>query len=50
MLEPTVSGESTVIGDRRSVATMRVERLYAEVLTDVLGGERVSVDSHFFEE
>jgi non-ribosomal peptide synthetase-like protein len=42
--------ESTLIEDRSSAATTGVERIFAEVLADVLRVDRVSVDSHFFEE
>src|SRR5438552_13403886 len=40
----------TLIEDRPSVATPGAESTFAEVLADVLRIDRVSVDSHFFEE
>src|SRR5438094_5071170 len=42
--------ESTLIEDRGSAATTGVERIFAEVLADVLRVDRVSVDCHFFDE
>src|SRR5260370_14421219 len=42
--------ESTLIEDRGSAATTGAESLFAEVLADVLRVDRVSVDSHFFDE
>src|SRR6266550_9343472 len=42
--------ESTLIEDRCAAATTGVESIFAEVLADVLRVDRVSVDSHFFEE
>src|SRR3989475_10439168 len=42
--------ESTVIEERRDAATLRSERIFAEVLAGVLGVDRVPVDRHFFEE
>ena len=42
--------ESTLIEDRGSAATTGAERIFAEVLADVLRVDRVSVDSHFFDE
>jgi len=42
--------ESTLIEDRCTAATTGVESIFAEVLADVLRVERVSVDSHFFDE
>src|SRR2546426_5673775 len=42
--------ESTVIEDRGSAATTGAESIFAEVLADVLRVDRVSVDSHFFDE
>jgi non-ribosomal peptide synthetase-like protein len=43
--------ESTLrIEDRGSAATAGVESIFAEVLADVLHVDRVSVDSHFFDE
>ncbi len=41
---------ATVIDDRCSAATTGVEGIFAEVLADVLRVDRVSVDSHFFDE
>src|SRR5438874_4360741 len=41
---------ATAIGNRRSAAATDAERIFAEVLADVLRVDRVSVDSHFFEE
>src|SRR6266702_1828248 len=43
-------GESMLIEDRGSAATTSVESIFAEVLADVLRVDRVSVDSHFFDE
>src|SRR6266581_2408904 len=45
-----VTPGSTVIADRPGAATTGAERILAEVLADVLRTERVSVESHFFEE
>src|SRR5438128_5637015 len=42
--------ESTVIEDRCAAATTGAESIFAEVLADVLHVDRVSVDSHFFDE
>src|SRR2546426_716527 len=42
--------ESTLIEDRGSAATTGAERIFAEVLADVLRVDRVSVDCHFFDE
>src|SRR3989475_10378919 len=42
--------ESTLIEDQRSAATTGTESIFAEVLADVLRVDRVSVDSHFFDE
>ncbi len=42
--------ESTLIEDRGSAATTGAESIFAEVLADVLRVDRVSVDSHFFDE
>jgi non-ribosomal peptide synthetase-like protein len=42
--------ESTLIGDRPSGATTGAATIFAEVLADVLRVDRVSVDSHFFDE
>src|SRR5205814_5149505 len=39
-----------LIEDRGSAATTGAESIFAEVLADVLRVDRVSVDSHFFEE
>src|SRR5438445_5302126 len=38
------------IEDRGSAETTSLESIFAEVLADVLGVDRVSVDSHFFDE
>src|SRR3989475_2560984 len=43
-------GESMLIEDRDSAATTSTESIFAEVLAGVLRVNRVSVDSHFFEE
>jgi non-ribosomal peptide synthetase-like protein len=50
MADSTVITESTAIENRRSAAATDAERIFAEVLADVLRVDRVSVDSHFFEE
>src|SRR5229473_5722880 len=42
--------ESTLIEDRRTAATTGAESIFAEVLADVLRVDRVSVDSHFFDD
>src|SRR6184192_4733956 len=42
--------ESTLIEDRGSAATTGAESSFAEVLADVLRVDRLSVESHFFEE
>src|SRR5213592_1677019 len=42
--------ESTLIEDRPGAATTGAESIFAEVLADVLRVDRVSVDSHFFDE
>src|SRR3989441_8149130 len=42
--------ESMLIENRRSAATTGAESIFAEVLADVLRVDRVSVDSHFFDE
>src|SRR5205814_2647712 len=39
-----------LIEDRGSAATTGAERIFAEVLADVLRVDRVSVDCHFFDE
>src|SRR3989442_8701425 len=39
-----------LIENPRSAATTGAESIFAEVLADVLRVDRVSVDSHFFEE
>src|SRR6266516_4394407 len=44
------SAERAVTQDRCADAMTRVERTLAEVLADVLRADRLSVDSHFFEE
>src|SRR5919106_6844917 len=41
---------NTLIEDRGAAATTGVERTFAEMLADVLHVDRVSVDSHFFDE
>src|SRR6266571_1813917 len=43
-------GESMLIEDWGSAATTSAESIFAEVLADVLRVDRVSVDSHFFDE
>src|SRR5258708_5757527 len=43
-------GESMLIENRCTAATTGVESIFAEVLADVLRVDRVSVDSHFFDE
>src|SRR2546422_5380377 len=45
-----VTLESPGIEERHSAATLRSERIFAEVLAGVLGVDRVPVDRHFFEE
>src|SRR5438309_3931483 len=42
--------ESMLIEDRGSAATTSAEGIFAEVLADVLRVDRVSVESHFFDE
>src|SRR5437899_9843213 len=42
--------ESTLIEDRGSAATTGAESIFAAVLADLLRVDRVSVDSHFFDE
>ncbi len=42
--------ESTLIEDRCAAATTGAESIFAEMLADVLHVDRVSVDSHFFDE
>src|SRR5213594_4988250 len=42
--------DSTLIEDRGSAATTGAESIFAEVLAGVLHVDRVSVDSHFFDE
>src|SRR5947209_16099755 len=42
--------ESMLIENRSNTATIGVESIFAEVLAGVLRVDRVSVDSHFFEE
>src|SRR5438309_7847915 len=39
-----------LIADRGSAATTGAESIFAEMLADVLRVDRVSVDSHFFDE
>src|SRR6266436_2083911 len=41
---------STLIEDRDSAVTTGAESIFAEVLADVLHVDRVTVDSHFFDE
>src|ERR671918_128023 len=41
---------NTLIEDRGAAATTGVERTFAEMLADVLHVDRVSVQSHFFDE
>src|SRR5881394_1039778 len=41
---------ATAIENRRSAAATDAERIFAEVLADVMRVDRVSVDSHFFDE
>src|SRR5437773_11535687 len=41
---------STAIEDRRRAARPGVETVFAELLAEVLHVDRVSVDSHFFDE
>src|SRR2546429_7498464 len=41
---------ATAIENRRSAAATDAERIFAEVLADVLRVDRVSVDSHFFDD
>src|SRR5882724_6583696 len=41
---------STLIEDRDSPVTTGAESIFAEVLADVLHVDRVTVDSHFFDE
>src|SRR5206468_2680704 len=43
-------GSSILIENRRSAATTGVESIFAEVLAGVLHVDRVSVDSHFFDD
>src|SRR5258708_10620514 len=43
-------GQSMLIENRCTAATTGVESIFAEVLADVLRVDRVSVDSHFFDE
>jgi non-ribosomal peptide synthetase-like protein len=50
MADSTVMASSTVIENSRSDATTGAESILAEVLAGVLRVDRVSVDSHFFEE
>src|SRR5438309_8177205 len=44
------SAECAVTEDRRTDAVTRAERTFAEVLADVLRVDKVSVESHFFDE
>src|SRR5947207_2927193 len=50
MADTTVMDESTVIADRPGAATTGAESIFAEVLAGVLRVDRVSVDSHFFDD
>src|SRR2546427_6370622 len=50
VIVPRAVAESTLIEDRGSAATTGAESIFAEVLADVLRVDRVSVDSHFFDE
>src|SRR5437868_10939804 len=42
--------EAMLVEERGSAATTGAESIFAEVLADVLRVDRVSVDSHFFDE
>src|SRR5437773_8881135 len=42
--------ESMLIENRGNAGTTGVERIFADVLAGVLHGDRVSVDSHFFDD
>src|SRR2546422_6681559 len=50
VIVPRAVAESTLIEHRGSAATTGAESIFAEVLADVLRVDRVSVDSHFFDE
>src|SRR3989449_4781560 len=50
VIVPRAVAESTLIEHRGSAATTGTESIFAEVLADVLRVDRVSVDSHFFDE
>lgn len=50
MADTTLIAESTTIEDRPAVTTAAAEGILAEVLAGVLRVDRVSVDSHFFDE
>src|SRR2546428_10905578 len=50
VIVPRAVAESTSIEDRGSAATTGAESIFAEMLADVLRVDRVSVDSHFFDE
>ena len=45
---PTIRSLATAVADTRT--PMPVERVFADVLADVMGVERVSVDSNFFDD
>src|SRR2546428_9761083 len=47
---PPAAHHSSESEDRGSAATTGAESIFAEVLADVLRVDRVSVDSHFFDE
>src|SRR3989454_10163606 len=50
VIVPRAVAESTLIEHLGSAATTGAESIFAEVLADVLRVDRVSVDSHFFDE
>src|SRR5881227_4131368 len=50
VIVPRAVAESMLIEARGSAATTGAESIFAEVLADVLRVDRVSVDSHFFDE
>src|SRR2546427_6207959 len=50
VIVPRAVAESTLIEDRGSAATTGAESIFAAVLADVMRIDRVSVDSHFFDE
>src|SRR3989449_3739914 len=49
-IESAVIAQSTVIEDRRGAATTPAERILVGVLADLLRVDRLSVESHFFDE